>query len=256
MPLDPYVKRFLDRLNAMSPVPAADQSIGERRSSVQQLMSLSRSADVAAVEDSALSGPAGALRIRVYTPHGSTTDTLPGLIYFHGGGLVAGSVDTHDPICRALAHCSGWRIVSVDYRLAPEHRFPAAIEDGMAAASWAHSHAAELGIDRARLGIGGDSAGATLATVVCQASHCDGRMRFALQFLLCPIMDFLAATESRRTLAQGYFLEEGTLRHDLQHYLGPNVDPASPSVSPLRAQSLEGLPPTCVHTAEFDPLRD
>jgi len=257
MPLNPHAKRFLDRLNAMSPVAPAAQTIGERRSSVQQLLGLALApCDATAVLDSTLPGPAGTLRLRLYAPAANGNQLLPGIVYFHGGGLVAGSLDTHDPICRALSGASGCRLVSVDYRLAPEHPFPAAVADGHAAAEWILGHAAQLGIDSERLAIGGDSAGATLAAVVCQGRRGPGGTGFALQFLLCPIMDFLATTPSRRTLAQGYFLEEGTLQHDLQHYLTPQVDAANPQVSPLRAADLAGLPPTCIHTAEFDPLRD
>jgi acetyl esterase len=256
MSLDPYAKRFLARLAAMNPIAATAQTVGERRSSVQQLLSLSGApADVATVTDLTAPGPACALGMRMYVPAGAASALSPGLVYFHGGGLVAGSLDTHDPICRALCNASGCRVVSVDYRLAPEHRFPSAIADGEAAAWWVQTHAAELGIDRDRLAIGGDSAGATLAAVVCQGSVAT-ELRFALQFLLCPIMDFLAQNESRRRLAQGYLLEEGTLLHDLKHYLEGEIDPSDPRISPLRADDLAGLPPTCIHTAEYDPLCD
>jgi acetyl esterase/lipase len=256
MPLDRHVKRFLDKLAATSPVEAADQTVEERRRSVQQLLGLSGTkAEVALVEDRVATGAEGPLRLRLYSPAGAAPGLLPGILYFHGGGLVAGSLDTHDPICRAIARASGYRLVSVDYRLAPEHRFPAAIADGLAAARWVAKHAEDLQIDSRRLVIGGDSAGATLAAVVCHACR-DAELRFALQFLLCPITDFLAQTPSRCDLAQGYLLDEGTLRHDLRHYLAEGADPADPRVSPLRAGDLAGLPPACIHTAEYDPLRD
>jgi acetyl esterase/lipase len=185
-------------------------------------------------------------------------DDVPGpaLIYFHGGGLVAGSLDTHDPICRSLSNASGCMLLSVDYRLAPEYPFPAAIADGCHATEWVVRHAEELGIDPARIGVCGDSAGATLAAVVCQAVAAGGRGRLALQFLLCPIMDFCASTDSRRDYAAGYLVDQATLDHDLKYYLGADGDPMHPRVSPLRAAEVTNLPPTCIHTAEFDPLRD
>jgi acetyl esterase/lipase len=258
MPLDARAKRFLDKLAALNPPSVLALSAAERRQGLQQLLSFSGPSEaVAAVEDRTLPGPAAALALRVYTPAGAEAAArLPGLIYFHGGGLVAGTLDTHDPICRALANASACRVLSVDYRLGPEYRFPAAVEDGCTAAVWIAAHSGELGLDAQRLGICGDSAGATLAAVVCQALARSQQVRLALQFLLCPIMDFAAESESRRNLAQGYLVDRDTLQHDLKHYLGPEADPADPRISPLRARDLGRLPPAIIHTAEFDPLRD
>lgn len=261
MPLDPAVRRFLGTLAASgasgassSPAPA----IEERRRSLAQLLTFSgRTQAVGSIETRTLPGPGSALRVRIYSPPGAAARLrLPGLLYFHGGGLVAGSLDTHDAICRSLAAACGARLLSVDYRLAPEHPFPAAVADGGAALAWAIAHADALGIDEERLVICGDSAGATLAAVVCHTAAAGGRSRVAGQFLLCPIMDYAAESDSRRALAQGYLLDRATLEHDLRHYLPAGVDRADPRVSPLRAASVGGLPPTCVHTAEFDPLRD
>jgi acetyl esterase/lipase len=196
------------------------------------------------------------LRLRVYTPLAATATELPGLVFFHGGGLVAGSLDSHDPICRSLSNASGCRLIAVDYRLAPEHPFPAAIGDAYAATCAIARRAREFGIDAARLAVGGDSAGATLAAVVSQMAAASGEPPLALQVLLCPIMDFGAQTGSRRDFAAGYFVDQATLEHDLRHYLGSEGDPTDPRVSPLRAGELGALPPACIHTAEFDPLRD
>ena len=263
MPLDPYAQRFLERLKAAGASPAATQTVAARREALESLLAFAggRTGAATRAEDRALPGPAGELPIRIYTPASSApaegcAGVLPGLVYFHGGGLVAGSLDTHDGIARALAEASGCRLIAVGYRLAPEARFPAAIDDGCAAVRWIAAHAARLGIDAARLGVCGDSAGATLAAVVCQALNATQEPRVALQVLLCPILDLAAETDSRHTLAEGFFLDRGTLRHDLAHYLPPGVDPADPRVSPLRAPHLEHLPPTVIHTAEFDPLRD
>jgi len=259
MPLDPRVRRFLDKLAAAGAVSALEQSVEERRRSLVQLLSFGGPPKaVGDVGELTFAGPQAQLRVRVYTPAGVEAQgtLLPGLVYFHGGGFVGGSLDTHDGICRALTRASGCRLLSVDYRLAPEHPFPAAIDDGMAATAWVAAHAAELGLDADRIGVCGDSAGATLAAVVCQAAAAAGGPRLACQFLLCPIMDYAAESESRRSLAAGYLVDRATLEHDLYHYLPPGADRADPRVSPLRAAQLRGLPPTCVHTAEYDPLRD
>lgn len=257
MALDARARRFLDTLAASGAASTLTLSVEERRRSLAQLLAFGGPLQAADIENRTISGPDSDLRLRIYTPAGlGTGEALPGLIYFHGGGLVAGSLDTHDGICRALAAACRGRLLSVDYRLAPEHPFPAAVADGCAATAWVAAHAAELGLDPERLIVCGDSAGATLAAVVCQAAAAGGQPRLAGQFLLCPIMDYAGETESRRSLAEGYLVDRATLEHDLRHYLPPNADRDDPRVSPLRAAQLRGLPPTCVHTAEFDPLRD
>jgi acetyl esterase/lipase len=257
VPLDPRAQRFLERLAASNPQNALALTVAARRAALADLLGMAGVAvPVQRVEDRTLPGLTGPLPIRVYSSADAPATGAPGLVYFHGGGFVAGSLDTHDRIARALANACAARVISVGYRLAPEHPFPAAIEDGCAAARWVAEHADALGIDPARLAVGGDSAGATLAAVVCQTTAAQRAVRWALQLLLCPIMDFRAATASRAELASGYFLDHATLEHDLMHYLGPGADPADPRVSPLRARELSQLPPTCIHTAEFDPLRD
>jgi acetyl esterase len=258
MPLDPRAKRFLDTLAAMNPPSALSLTVPERRRALEQLLSFSGVPElVDQVRTIVVEMNGGPLALRLYRPAGKPdTAVLPGLVYFHGGGLVAGSLDTHDPICRSLSNASGCEVVSVDYRLGPEHPFPAAIEDGCAASRWIAAHAAELGIDPRRIGICGDSAGATLAAVVCQETAGSRSTVFAFQFLLCPIMDFAAETASRHEFAEGYLVDRATLQHDLKHYLAIGSDPADPRVSPLRAVDLHAVPPTLIHTAEFDPLRD
>jgi acetyl esterase len=258
MPLDPRARRFLETLAALNPPSALALSVAERRAGLAHLLSFFGAADeVAAVDEFELPGPGGPLPVRAYTPIGAQIgERLPGMLYFHGGGLVAGTLDTHDPVCRSLSNASGCRVLSVDYRLAPEHRFPAAVADGCAAAEWIAAHAEELYVDRERLGVSGDSAGATLAAVVCHTITARAQVPLAFQFLLCPIMDFAAETESRRSLAAGYLVDRDTLEHDLKHYLAPGTDRADPRISPLQAVDLSHLPPTAIHTAEFDPLRD
>jgi acetyl esterase/lipase len=274
VPLDPRVKRFLDALAAGKPPNALETTVQERRVGLTELMKLAGpETAVGRVEDRTVPGPAGALGVRIYTPLLTglpllgglplTADLsvpagpqlLPGLIYFHGGGLVAGTVATHDPIGRALANSGACRVVSVEYRLAPEHPFPAALDDALAAVRHIGAHAAEFGIDGMRLGICGDSAGGTLAAATAQAVARIGTPRLALQLLICPILDYSRSTDSKRDLASGYLVDQATLDHDLLHY-ARETDPANPRISPLRAEDVAGLPRTLIHTAEFDPLRD
>jgi acetyl esterase/lipase len=214
-------------------------------------------AAVGGIEDRILPGPDGsALPVRIYTPPGATAAQTAGLVYFHGGGLVAGTVETHEGIARALANAGACRVVSVGYRLAPEHPFPAALDDALAAVTYIGAHAADLGIDASRLGICGDSAGGTLAAATAQAVARIGSPRLALQLLICPILDYSRLTASRREFSSGYLVDQATLDHDLLHYAPPGTDPANPRISPLRADDVSGLPRTLIHTAEFDPLRD
>jgi len=210
---------------------------------------------MARVDEIALPLPHATLAARVYSPHGDSA-LLPGLIYFHGGGLVAGSIATHDGIARALADAGGVRVISVDYRLAPEAVFPAALDDAKSAVEYLAARAAEMGVDPERLGICGDSAGATLVAATCQRLTRSGGPRLALQVLLCPILDYSRKSDSRRAFSSGYLVDEATLDHDLLHYLPNGIAPTDPLVSPLLADSVAGLPPTIIHTAEFDPLRD
>jgi acetyl esterase len=255
VPLDPRVKRFLNLLAAGNPPDARKLTVEERRAGLAALMKFSApELAVERVEDRTLPGPGGSLRIRLYSP--LRAEILPGLIYFHGGGLVAGTLDTHDAIARALAHAGAVRVVSVDYRLAPEHPFPAALEDAMAAVRYISRHASDFGIDAQRLGIGGDSAGATLATATCQAAARAGGPRLALQLLLCPILDYSRSTPSKREFSSGYLVDQATLDHDLMHYVPRGADLVNPLISPLLAEEVAGMPPTLIHTAEFDPLRD
>src|SRR5271167_3446758 len=169
MPLEPHVKRFLDLLSAGNPPDARGISVEERRKGLAALMKLAGpEVAVGRVEDRTLPGPGGALPVRTYSPL-HAEGNLPALIYFHGGGLVAGSVATHDSIARALANSGAVRVISVEYRLAPEHLYPAALQDAIAAVRYISTCAADFGIDAARVGVCGDSAGGTLAAATCQA---------------------------------------------------------------------------------------
>ena len=256
MPLDPRVQRFLGLLAAGNPPDARTATVAERRHGLTALMKLGyTSIALPRIEDRTLPGPESTLPVRIYSPIDDDAPR-PGLIYLHGGGLVAGTIETHDAIARALALHGGCRVLSVQYRLAPEHPFPAALHDSLAALQYIAANAAQFHLDAARLGICGDSAGATLATATAQAAVRAGNPALALQLLICPILDYSRATPSRLELASGYLIDQATLDHDLMHYLPPAAEPSDPRVSPLLATDISGLPRTIIHTAEFDPLRD
>jgi len=244
-------------LAAAGPADPASLSLEARREAFRKLMSFSQGGeDVGGVTERIVPGPGGPIPMRVYTPTGAAGEPLPGLVFFHGGGLVAGGLDTHDSLCRTLANECGCRLVSVGYRLAPEHKFPAAVLDACAATAWVAAHAAELGIDSERIAVGGDSAGGTLAAVVCQCARGESGPRLAAQLLLCPIVDFATHSVSRAALADDPLVGKAMMERDLEFYLCEGVEASDPRVSPLRAAELGRLPPACVHTAEFDPLRD
>ena len=257
MPLDPLAKRFLSMMTAASSRERAPATLDQRRQAFAKLMRLAR-AEVADVTgtDGILPGPAGDLAYRLYAPADDASGPLPGFVFFHGGGMVGGSIETHDRIAAALAQVTGCRLVSVEYRLAPEHKFPAAIEDAIAATRWVSAQAASLGIDATRLVVGGDSAGATLSAVVCQDAKQNGGPPILLQCLICPVLDFKEASPARQAFAENYLIDKATLDADLADYLPDGANPADPRISPLRSANLAGLPAAIIHTAEFDPMRD
>jgi len=210
---------------------------------------------VGAVEDLTLDSEVP-LRARHYAP--AEPDALrPLLVYYHGGGFTYGDLDTHDGVCRLLCRRAGAHVLAVDYRLAPEHRFPAAVEDARAAFAWAVQHAERLGASPLAVGVGGDSAGGNLAAVVSQLAARDGGPAPAVQLLIYPATDFTQRRRSRDLFAEGFLLTEAEMRWFEQNYLGPECRNADdPRVSPLLAADLSGLPPAIVVTAGFDPLRD
>ncbi len=204
-------------------------------------------------------GPAGAIPMRLYRPKGAAPTTLlPALIYYHGGGWVIGDLDSHDVLCRQLCNASGAAVVSVDYRLAPEHRFPAAVEDGNAALFWIAANAANLGIDGTRLAIGGDSAGGNLAAVAAIAARDRGGPALRLQLLIYPAVDFAAQSGSYTSEANILPLTDKAMAWFQDHYLGNDKRTAAQDwrASPLRALSHANLPAAYILTAEHDVLRD
>ncbi|UFZ02801.1 alpha/beta hydrolase [Bradyrhizobium ontarionense] len=260
MPLDPRAQRLLTMVAAAAPDVRDRPTPDQRRRALAKLMQFARN-DCGAVttQDGHFSAPAGPLHYRLYSPAVDTEDVdarLPGFVYFHGGGLVAGNIETHDRVTAALAAASGCRLLSLDYRLAPEHKFPRALEDAIAAVRFAVAHAAALGIDRDRIVVGGDSAGATLAAAVCQHAIGTTDLRIAAQCLICPVLDFSQPWPSRELFGTGYLIDRTTWEADLADYLPEGTEADDPRISPLCCADLSGLPPAIIHTAEFDPMRD
>jgi acetyl esterase len=211
-------------------------------------------ARVERVEIPAHSSP---VQARFYVPGGVPAEQpAPLLVYFHGGGWVIGSLDTHDGLCRFLAAAAGTAVLSIDYRLSPEHPFPAAVEDSWAGFSWAAENAAALGVDPARIAVGGDSAGGNLAAVVSLLARGAGGTTPAMQLLIYPVTDSAGELPSRRLFAEGFMLTKEDMDLFEGHYLPPGTDAHDPRVSILEIEDLSGLPPAYVTTAGFDPLRD
>jgi acetyl esterase len=256
MPLDPKVAAYLEEMakagfpanETLTPAEARRMML-ERRALIPQ-----QTVPVANVDDRAIPGPDGEIPIRVYTPDGQAP--FPVLVFFHGGGWVIGSLDTHDSLARGLANAGGCVVVSVDYRLAPEHKFPCAAEDAYAATCWAAEHAAEVGGDGSRLAVAGDSAGGNLAAAVALMARDRGGPPLALQILIYPVTDRDFDTPSYLEKGEGYGLTRSGMQWFWNHYLSGDADVANPYAAPLRAPELAGLPPAFVITAEFDCLKD
>ena len=208
------------------------------------------------VGDVAIPGPAGMIPARLYEPPGTGIERRPLIVYFHGGGWAIGDLDTHDSVCRFLAANTAAAVLSVDYRLAPEHPFPAGVEDALAAFRWAAAENARLGVDPSRIAVAGDSAGGNLAAAVSLLARDDGGASPAMQALIYPIADAVGGQWSRDAFADGFLLTKADMDWFEHHYLPPGTDRADPRVSVLRAADLSGLPPAYVTTAGFDPLRD
>lgn len=210
---------------------------------------------VAKVEDREIPGPAGAIPARLYRPL-AASEPCPLVVYYHGGGWVLCDLETHDACCRFLARGAGVSVLSVAYRLAPEHRFPAAVDDCVAAFRWAAAHATALGVDPARLAVAGDSAGGNLSAVVSWIAAREGGPQPAMQVLLYPVTDLSTKHPSYRLFREGFFLTERQMDWYRGHYLASESDALDPRASPLLAKDLRGLAPAYVVTAGFDPLRD
>ncbi len=215
---------------------------------------------VGVVRDLEASGPLGPIPLRLYRPRQIASQkagtALPVLVYFHGGGWVIGDLDTHDTLCRELANGSGAAVVAVDYRMGPEHRFPAAFDDCLAATYWVKTNASGLDLDPARIAIGGDSAGGNLAAGVALAARDAGDLPLAYQLLIYPATDMRRIAPSHTTNGEGYMLTRDTITYFHDHYITDPAHDLDWRASPLLHEDLSGLPPSLVLTAGYDPLRD
>ena len=266
MPLDPNIAGLLQFIEATGYPPMSEGTPQNARDGLVALMTAMSAAVPKAEVAAATDATVGGVPARVYRPE--TTGEIPTVVFFHGGGFVIGDLETHDGICRLLCRDLSAVVVSVDYRLAPEHPFPAAVDDCYAALTAVAKEIDEYGGDATRLAVGGDSAGGNLAAVCAQQAHVDG-IAIAAQLLVYPATDLLGENyRSRIDNGEGYFLTYADMMWFAGHYLGIAATPeaaqdpelmaraADPRLSPLLAKSLEGLPPAVVATAEFDPLRD
>lgn len=258
MMLDPDAARVLELIRAAGRPPYEQLSPEEARAAYRAARDAVAPEPVAVAEvrDLIAEGPRGPISLRLYRPFGAARSGDPALVFFHGGGWVLGDLDSHDGVCRHIADRSGCVVVAVDYRLAPEHKFPAGVEDAFAATRWVAERVPALGLDAARLAVGGDSAGGNLASVVCLLAREAGAPRIAFQILLYPATDFAMDTPSHRRFAEGHLLTRANMRWFRDHYLPAPSDREDWRASPLRAHSFAGLPPAYVLTASHDPLRD
>jgi acetyl esterase len=254
MPLDPQAKVIIDLIDSTGAFELTMETPPQQVRELFAAMTMPSEIACAHIEDRAIPGPHGGIPVRIYRPAGDAPK--PTVVYYHGGGWVIGGLDTHDSTCRALANAADALVVSIDYRLAPEHTFPAAVDDSFAALQWVAEHAAELGGDPARIAVAGDSAGGNLAAVMAQQARDAGGPGLCFQLLVYPVTEHEFERPSWTENATGYFLTTDAMRWFFFHYLRTADDGADPRVSPMRARDLAGLPPAFVVTAEFDPLRD
>jgi acetyl esterase len=247
--IDPGAKAFVDRVNAGPAVWEVPLEDARRGIDDETLEVFGPVDDVETVADASIDSPDGPLRVRIYAAR-ADGGSRPALVYLHGGGWVVGSIESHDPVCRRLAARTPCVVVSVDYRLAPEHPFPAGLEDAWAATEWVASHASELGADR--IAVGGDSAGGNLAAVVALRAR-DRGLPLALQVLIYPVIDADLDSPGYREHGEGLNLTRAKMAWYWERYLR-GTDPFAPEASPLRAPGLSGVAPALVQTAEYDPL--
>ncbi|MEQ8328446.1 alpha/beta hydrolase [Parvibaculum sp.] len=259
MSLDPQAKALLDQLAADPDAPRLidlpPEGGREMYRAMAGMLDL-QGVPIGKTEDRTIPGPAGDIPVRIYTPVAGG-GTGPALVYYHGGGWVIGDLDTHDALCRTLANEAGCKVIAVDYRLAPEHPFPAAIDDAYAAVKWVEANSSEIGIDPNGIAVAGDSAGGNLAAAVCLRAKAEKGPEIAFQLLIYPVTDAPRGTQSYKDFAEGYFLEAEGMDWFWNHYvLAAGADPKNPYAAPLHADSFSGLPPAYVVTAGFDVLRD
>jgi len=253
MPLETTTRALLEQLEAQGGPPLSELTPDQAREVFRAVQPPAPDIPVGAVRDASIPGPGGDIPVRLYRPDGE--GPLPLLVHYHGGGWVIGDLGTHEADCRELCRLAGCAVLSVDYRLAPEHPYPAAAEDAYAALEWAAAHAAELEADRDRIAVGGDSAGGNLAAVAALMARDRGGARPCFQLLVYPVTDAAQDTASYAENGDGYLLTRDSMAWFWQHYCPDPGLRREPYASPLRAEDFSGLP-ALVMTAEFDPLRD
>jgi len=257
--LHPQAQAFIDLLVERKVPPTHTLSHVDARAFYRERRSITQPApgEVAEVRELSAPGPHGAIPLRLYRPLGTArTDVLPVLVYYHGGGWVIGDLDTHDTLCRELCNLSGCAVIAVDYRMGPEHRFPAAVDDVLAATRWVRKEAGALCLDARRLAVGGDSAGGNLAAVVALAARDAGDPPIAFQLLIYPATDMRRGHPSHTTNGQGYVLTRDTISYFHDHYITDPKHDLDWRASPLLHKNFANLPPALVLTAGYDPLRD
>jgi len=253
MTLDPQAQAMLQALARLRPFDFATLDGPGYRAVMDRAGLFAPGDAVAEIREQEIAGSSGPLRLRSYHPAPGTV--LPVTVFFHGGGFVGCTLDTHDNVCRCLAARTPCLVISVDYRRAPEAPYPAALEDAVVALDWVVDHALSLGGDRSRIAVAGDSAGGNISAVLAQRSRSAGPS-LCHQLLIYPATDFAAETDSRQQLAEGYFLTASLMQWFGDQYVPELAQRADPRVSPLRAADFQGLPPATVLTAGYDPLRD
>ena len=254
MPLDEDSRHLLAILTPEDAPPMHQVDIHVLRDAMESRFPDREREPVSSVEDLTVVGPRGDVPVRLYRP--DLHNTPPVLVYFHGGGWVLGSLETHDAICRALANAASCVVIAVDYRLAPEHPFPAGLQDCQAVVRWVRESSVELGVDGERVAVGGDSAGGNLAAAVANCNRDENAKPLCHQLLIYPVIDVAQATDSYRENANGYLLTALGMKMFWELYLGGAQTTESPLASPAQASDLSGLPASTVITAQYDPLRD
>jgi acetyl esterase len=255
MPLDPQAQKVVDTIAALNLKPIKDSTPAEARESMRtRTAALGPVEEVPAVADHRVPVDGGEITVRLYAPAG--VGPHPVLVFYHGGGWVIGDLYTHDGLCRSIVNAAGCAVASVDYRLAPEFKFPVAVDDSYAALKWVAANGARLGLDSARLAVGGDSAGGNLAAVMAMLARDRHGPRILLQVLVYPVTNYDFGTASYTENATGYVLTTEDMRWFWRHYLSREGQGQEVTASPIRAKSLADLPPALVMTAGCDPLRD
>ena len=255
MPAHPQVQTLLDAMAQAGGPELSELTPDEARTMYRTLCAMEQAEDVLRVDDRLVPSDAGDIPVRVYTPDAAVGHAHGVLVWYHGGGFVIGDLETADATCRALANRAGCVVVSVDYRLAPEHPAPAALDDCVAALIWTVENFELLGVDASKVAVGGDSAGGNLAALVCQRVRAEFGPDIDFQLLVYPVTDLTMSHPSIDENAEGYFLTKRSMEWFIGSYL-PEGDPKDASVSPLYADDLSEMPPALVITAELDPLRD